>query len=235
MKTFSICQAFAFACVFALQAAFSPAQEATTTEASVTPGDVNLGVSRIYTFVDKTGLGHQHAIEGKLGSGSLMLGAETASGRLVFDMTSFDADTASARRYIGLQGTTDESTRSKVNNNMRGSYVLDVARYPTATFDVVSAIPTGQNSKRGLPSYELSGSFTLHGVKKPIRVIVDVEQARGWLHVRGNFAVKQTSFGITPYSKAFGAIGVADELQIHGDLWVAPTTQVSMAEIPERK
>jgi hypothetical protein len=66
-------------------------------------------------------------------------------------------------------------------------------------------------------------------------MIVDVEQARGWLHVRGEFTIKQTSFGITPYSKAFGAIGVADRLRIHGDLWVAPSTSVSMTEIPERK
>jgi polyisoprenoid-binding protein YceI len=235
MKTLSICQAFAFACVVAFPAALSPAQEATTTKASVSPGDVNLGVSRVYTFVEKTGLGHQHAIEGKLASGSLMLGAQTASGRLVFDMKSFDADTASARRYVGLQGTTDKSTRSKVNANMRGSDVLDVTRYPTATFDIESAKPTGKNSKRGLPTYRLVGNFTLHNVTKPIRVVAEVEQARGWLHVRGSFSIKQTSYGITPFSKAFGAIGVADDLRIYGDFWVAPNERISMAAIPERK
>ncbi len=202
---------------------------------SVAPGDVNLGVSRVYTFVDKTGLGHQHAIEGKLSSGNLMLGLESSAGQLVFDMRSFDADTAAARRYLGLEGTTGESTRAQVNANMKGNQVLDVARHATATFEIVSAIPTGQTSKRGLPTYQLTGDFTLHGVKKPISVLTEVEQARGWLHVRGNFVIAQTSFGITPYSKAFGAIGVADSLRIHGDLWVAPNTRVSMEQIPERK
>lgn len=40
------------------------------------------------------------------------------------------------------------------------------------------------------------------------------------LHVRGRFAVLQTQYGIKPFSKGLGAIGVADELQIWGDLWV---------------
>ncbi len=202
---------------------------------SIGPGDLNLGVSRVYTFVDKTGLGHQHGIEGKLSSGSLVLGAESAAGQLVFDMRSFDADTDAARRYVGLSGTTGESTRSQVNANMKGEYVLDVQRYPKATFDVASAKATGQTSPRGLPTYELTGTFTLHGKRQPLRIVAEVEQARGWLHVRGSFAIKQTSFGITPYSKAFGAIGVADTLRIYGDLWVAPNERISMSEIPERK
>jgi hypothetical protein len=202
---------------------------------SVSPGDINLAVSRVYTFVDKTGLGHPHAIEGKLASGNLQLGAESAAGQIVFEMTSFDADTPAARRYLGLSGLTDESTRAKVNDNMRGPDVLDVRRYPQAIFVVASALPTGTTSKQGLPTYELTGTFELHGTRQPIRVIAEVEQARGWLHLRGNFAIQQTSYGITPFSKAFGAIGVADTLRIYGDLWVAPTAQISLSEIPERK
>lgn len=223
------------ACLVAML--FSPARagEQTQPRSAVGPGDVNTQVSRVYTFVDKTGLGHQHAIEGKLASGTLMLGALSDAGQLVFDMKSFDADTAKARRYIGLEGTTSESTRGQVTANMLGNHVLDVDHFPTATFDVTSALPTSKRSDQGLPRYELSGTFTLRGVKRPLRLIAEIEQARGWLHVRGSFPVKQTSFGITPYSKAFGAIGVADELRIHGDLWVAPNTRVSMAEIPEHK
>jgi hypothetical protein len=48
-------------------------QESAPIKAEVTPGDINLGLSRVYTFVDKKGVGHQHAIEGKLSSGSLMM------------------------------------------------------------------------------------------------------------------------------------------------------------------
>ena len=208
----------------------------TKTTESAQPGDVNVRVSRVFTFVDKTGLGHQHAIEGNLAAGSrLQLGADSEAGRLVFDMRSFDADTPTARRYLGLSGDTDASTRSKVNANMKGRDVLNVQRYPQATFDVGSALATGKTSQRGLPTYELVGTFELHGTSKPIRILAEVEQARGWLHVRGNFVIAQTAYGITPFSKAFGAIGVTDSLRIHGDLWVAPSSRVSMSQIPARQ
>jgi polyisoprenoid-binding protein YceI len=204
-------------------------------QASPAPGDLNTDVSRVYIFVDKTGLGHQHAVEGNLASGKLLLGAQSAAGTLVFDMISFDADTSRARKYIGLAGTTDASTRSKVNANMKGSQVLGVQRYPIATFHVSSALPTGNTGKRDLPTYRLKGTFTLRRVTRPLVVVADVEQSDGWLHVRGNFVIKQTDFGIKPYSKVFGAIGVADALRIYGDLWVAPTEPLAIDEIPTRK
>ena len=121
------------------------------------------------------------------------------------------------------------------NTNMKGSDVLDVQRYPTATLQVSSALPTGGKSKHGLPIYQLKGSFTLHGKTQPVVIVAEVEQARGWLHLKGNFVIKQTAFGITPFSKAFGAIGVADALRIYGDLWVAPNDQVALNTIPSRK
>lgn len=225
----------AFTCLFVAPTTAKDTSQVVSKTVTANPGDVNVQVSRVYTFVDKTGLGHQHAIEGKLVSGSLLLGAESSAGKLVFDMRSFDADTATARRYIGLSGPTDAATRSKVNANMKGSDVLNVQRYPQATFDVHSAIATAQESKSGLPTYQLTGDFTLHGTTKPISMIVAVEQARGWLHVRGNFAINQTAYGITPFSKAFGAIGVTDKLRIHGDLWVAPNPRITMNDIPERR
>lgn len=202
--------------------------------ATPAPGEVNITVSRIYTFVDKTGFGHQHAIEGKLVSGHLLIGSETAAGKLIFDMKSFDADTAKARRYIGLSGTTDASTRSQVNASMKGSDVLNVQQHPTATYEVTSALPTGKKSRRGLPAYRLTGTFTLHGVARPLIVDADLEQARGWLHLRGHFTINQSAFGIRPFSKAFGAIGVADALRIHGDFWVAPNDRIAMSGIPAR-
>lgn len=199
------------------------------------PADVQTQASRVYVFVDKTGLGHQHGVEAKLLSSTLVLGADQNAGKLVFDMNSFDADTPAARKYVGLSGTTDAGTRSAVNKNMKGSAVLNVARYPTATFDIASAIPIGKTSSKGLPVYEFKGNFTLHGTTRPLAITAEVEQARGWLHLRGSFVIKQTSFGITPYSKAFGAIGVADHLKIYGDLFVAPTDKIAMTDIPSRQ
>ena len=216
----------------------SPASNAQVDKAStaqVQPAEVQTEASRVYVFVEKTGLGHQHGVEARLLKSSLALGASEDAGKLVFDMRSFDADTAVARKYVGLTGTTDENTRSAVNENMKGSAVLDVGRYPTATLDVTSAKATGQTSAKGLPVYQIHGLFTLHGTQRPLSFMVEVEQARGWLHIKGAFSIKQTEYGIKPYSKALGAVGVADELRIYGDLFVAPTQHVAMPSIPTRQ
>ena len=53
-------------------------------------------------------------------------------------MSSFTADSDDARRYVGLEGSTDSATRQEVNNNMLGPDVLDVQKYPTAKFKVNS-------------------------------------------------------------------------------------------------
>jgi len=210
------------------------AQDDRTSTSKVQPADVQIEASRVYVFVEKTGLGHQHGVEAKLLKSSLVLGAKQDAGVLVFDMKSFDADTAVARRYVGLTGTTDEKTRTAVNANMKGAAVLDVERYPTAKFDVSSVIATGKTNNKGVPIYQLDGMFTLHGKQRPLSFTAEVDQARGWLHIKGVFSIKQTDFGITPYSKVLGAVGVADELRIYGDLFVAPTEQVDMQSIPAK-
>ena len=219
---------------FAVTTSILNAQDNQESGANFQPADVQIEASRVYVFVEKTGLGHQHGVEARLLKSTLSLGASQDAGKLVFDMNSFDADTEAARKYVGLTGTTDENTRMAVNENMKGTAVLAVDRYPTATFDVKSAKATGQSTAKGLPLYELNGTFTLHGKARPLSFVAEVEQTRGWLHVKGAFSIKQTDYGIKPYSKILGAVGVADELRIYGDLYVAPTQHVILQNIPKR-
>ena len=185
-------------------------------------GQVNTEHSRVYIFVDKTGVvGHQHAIEGKLTSGNLLLNS-TGNGALVFNMKSFDADTARARKYIGLEGTTDEATRKKVNDNMLGVEILNVNKFSAAKFERTTLQEKKTMSKRHLPEYLLVGDFTLHEKTRPGEILCDLEVKDGWNHFRGGFKILQSDYGIKPFSKMLGAVGVTDELTIYGDLWVVP-------------
>jgi polyisoprenoid-binding protein YceI len=169
--------------------------------------------------VDKTGLGHEHGVEGKIKSGAIQLGARSNAGSIEFDMTSFTADTDRARKYVGLEGSTSASTRQQVNKNMLGSDVLNVAKYPTALFAIESALH--RKTKQGKPVVELKGEFTLHGTTRPLTLYAEPSQRDGQWNLRGDFAIRQTEFGITPYSAALGTVGVADQLKIFGDLWIA--------------
>ena len=184
------------------------------------PGQVDLQRSRAYVRIGATGLGHEHGAEGRLKSGVLVLGANASAGELVFDMTTFATETAASRAYVGLGGGSDASTAAKVTANMLSSEVLNVAKYPLATFRIRSSAALPKRQPSDPQSYQLDGDFTLHGVTKPLQVIAAAEQLGALVHLRGQFSVRQTQFGITPYSKAFGAVGVADELKIWGDLWV---------------
>ena len=148
--------------------AYSQAQQATGQAAgqrgaavrTLKPGEIEVQASRVYVFVGKTGLGHDHGIEGRLRSGQLNLGAKEKAGRLEFDLRTFVADTAAARQYVGLGGQTDRKTADKVTSNMQSAAVLDVARFPIATLDVASivALPRQGNQPQ---QYQLTGDFTL--------------------------------------------------------------------------
>jgi polyisoprenoid-binding protein YceI len=189
-------------------------------------GDVYLPSSRVYIFVGKTGFGHEHGVVGRLKSGRVRLDVPQQSGQLVFDMRSFVADTEEARKFVGLDGTTDASTQREVNANMQGNAVLDVARYPVSTFTMSSVTRLPQLSSRGLPQYQFVGDFTLHGATQRIQVVADAEEKNGWIHLRGGFTMQQSQFGITPFTKAFGALGVTDQLKVWGDVWLSKERQM---------
>jgi YceI-like domain len=210
-------------------------QTGSTGRQTYEPGEIHLENSRVYIHVDKTGLGHEHAVEGKLASGALKLDGSSPPGELVFDMASFTADTDTARRYIGLEGSTDAATRDKVTSNMRGADVLNVQQYPTARFEVTSVSQLQERSRRDLPQYQIEGRFTLCGTTRPIRITADAESRDGWTHLRGGFSILQSAYGMTPFSTAFGTIGVADRLAIWGDFWIAERVLVVEQQTPARR
>jgi polyisoprenoid-binding protein YceI len=187
------------------------------------PGQIDIRASRVFILVGKTGLGHQHGIEGRIKDGSLALGATAGAGRIVFDITTFQADTPEARQFVGLEGVTDTATQRQVNANMLGPDVLDVRRFPTASFKVESILRLAA-PRAAAPQYQLEGDFTLHGTTKKLKLVAEATPTSGYVRLRGKFSIMQSEYGITPYSKAFGAIGVADTLTIWGDLWVVADT-----------
>ena len=180
--------------------------------------EVDVKASRVFIHVRKSGLGHEHAVVGQVKSGALHRGRKKGAGELVFDMPTFAADTAEARKYVGLKGATGASMQKDVTANMLGADVLDVGKFPTATFTIASATRLAELSAEGHPQYRLEGEFTLHGVKQPLKFDAEEIADENGVRLRGAFTIRQTDFGIQPYSKAFGTIGVADELTIYGEM-----------------
>ena len=185
--------------------------------------EVDTDASRIFVKVGTaTRLGHEHGVQGNLKSGQVTLGGE---GELVFDMASFTADTADARKRVGLEKKkVSENEAKKVTAAMRSAEVLDVAQYPTATYPVTSITPLDKQAAGEPGMYQLEGRFTLHGSEKKLQFKARVERAEkeGQLKMTGTFTIKQTDHGIKPYSALGGLAKVADELEISGDIILKP-------------
>jgi len=179
--------------------------------------------SRVYVFVAKKGAGHDHGVEGRLAAGTVRLGQAAGAGDMTFDLKAFQVDSDVARRFIGLPGETDASDQAAATTNMRSAAVLDVAQFAAAKYTIDAAKPVA--AVAGLPgaSYQFDGELELHGVKKKISFYGGVEALDGGrIRIRGRFPLKQTDFGIKPFSKLLGAVGIADELQVYGDIILVP-------------
>lgn len=187
---------------------------------ALAPGDVDTQLSRVYVFIGKKRLGHEHGVEGRVQSGEIHLDGDVP-GEIVFDMASFVADTDAAREYVGLEGTTEEDEQNDVTSTMTGSKVLHVSEFPTATFAIVTIEKLDEMTDDGHPLYAFTGEFTLHGETREIEFqAATTEEQDGRVRLQGDFQVKQSDYGIRPYSAFFGAVAVTDELKVYGDLWI---------------
>jgi polyisoprenoid-binding protein YceI len=167
-------------------------------------------------------------VEGQLKQGRINLNAVGAPGSLVFDMASFSADTPEARKFVGLQKSAESATQlDQINRTMRGDSVLDVAKFPAASFTIKQIKKLDKPSQRNLTRVQLDGDFSLRGATRPIQVVAEVEEKTGWTHLTGGFTLLQSQFGITPFKKAFGAVGVTDQLSVWGDLWISKQRQIA--------
>ena len=180
---------------------------------------VDVEASRIYVKVGSdTRLGHEHGVEGRMKSGKLTPGG---AGEFVFDMESFTADSAEVRKRVGLgKKKMSKNEAKKVTDAMRGSDVLDVERFPTATLRIVSMKPLDKQEAGKPGAYLVEGRFTLHGVegKLAFKAKLEMGDKEGDWKLSGTFPLKQTDYGIKPYSALAGLARVKDELEITGEL-----------------
>jgi polyisoprenoid-binding protein YceI len=105
--------------------------------------------------------------------------------------------------------TSDDSRR---DNQFRGR-IMDVARYPTATFMLTSPIELGSLPADGATvTVPATGDLTVRGVKKPVTVDVTAQRSGGTISVNGTIPVVFADYGIPDPS--FGPASVED----HGEI-----------------
>ncbi len=156
--------------------------------------------------------GHNHLIASHQVNGKVYLHQEiTRSGfDLVMPVDSLEIDPAELRREEGPDFPPDvpESAKQGTRKNMLSATLLEAERYPDVK---LSTAAVEGSSLDALTVTALVGvKDQQHEVRIPVAAMLDGEQ----LTATGEFKVKQTDLGLTPFSALMGALQVQDELTV---------------------
>ncbi|MBB3221485.1 YceI family protein [Pseudoduganella umbonata] len=154
-------------------------------------------------------LGHDHVVAARRIDGRV----DPAAGLAVlrFRLDEMTVDEAVLRHEAGLatQPSADAIAGTRVNMLTK---VLDAQRHPFVEVRV----------QRGAQAGMLQADITLHGVTRRYTVPVAIEPGPQGLTARGALTLRQTDFGITPFSVMGGAMAVQDALEIRFALPARP-------------
>jgi polyisoprenoid-binding protein YceI len=131
---------------------------------------------------------------------------------------SFDQKTNSVQLTVDaakMRVLDPPSRRDKVQANMLGPQVLDVAKYPTISYRSTALEDVGSVKGSGAKRWVVNGDLTLHGQTHPIPLSVERFDAT---HFTGSAVIKQSAFGITPLRVAGGTVRVKDDVHLIFDV-----------------
>ncbi|HEY0882967.1 MAG TPA: YceI family protein, partial [Archangium sp.] len=130
--------------------------------------------------------------------------------QLTADVASLTPDEPEARRRYHLPNTPlSDEQRASVKKHMLEEGQLDVARFPTISFQLTALRPGAEGTMI------CQGSLTLHGVTKPVTLAVKIEREGDLLRGKGKVRFNTSDFGIKPYSAALGLVRNKDEVELH--------------------
>ena len=120
------------------------------------------------------------------------------------------ADVSSLEVLKGEGGITPLSGPEKATIRGNALKSLDAQRFPSIKFHAsnISESPDG---------YRLVGELTIHGTAKRLEVALHVEDHGDTWQMSAEADVRQSDFGVKPYSMMMGALKVADTVTVSLD------------------
>lgn len=146
-------------------------------------------------------LGHDHLVASRHVSGTVSPTQNRAD--FQFRLDQLTVDEAELRIAAGLEKQPSADAIAGTRNNML-TRVLDAERYPLVTV----------HAARGAAGQPLQVAITLHGVTRNMAIPAVIRETNGVMTVTGSVNLKQTDFGITPFSVMAGALAVQDQLEL---------------------
>jgi hypothetical protein len=170
---------------------------------------------RVYRAGPLAKLGHNHLITSGGESGFAWQGREPAGSgfELHVPVRALVVDDPAARAAAGpdFAGSVPEAARDGTYQNLLRPEVLDGAKFPEV---VVRSGGLGGTWDHPVAVADL----TLRGVTRRVEVPLELHETGGTLTVSGSFQIRQSDYGLTPFSVAGGAIQVADEVDLAFEL-----------------
>lgn len=163
---------------------------------------------RIITYPEGR-LGHTHVIGGQALSGEFVIPENHHDLwlSLVIRVDALAVDEPAWRTDEGLDPDMTERAISGTRENMRSPRVLNAREFPVIRIRAAEA--SGPPWQSDVPAH-----ITLAGETREVMVPVSLHRSGPALEATGRFRIRQTSFGIEPFSALGGVLRVADEVLI---------------------
>lgn len=156
-------------------------------------------------------LGHNHVISSAAVSGDVYLddALDRSRLRLVLPVDGLVVDDARARAAEGedFAAPVPPEAREATRHNLLGPAVLDGGHFPQLELESVAIAGTRSSPRIGM-------RITIRGVSRQVPITASVQEGGDRLVASGAFEIRQSDFGITPFSVALGALQVQDTLRI---------------------
>jgi polyisoprenoid-binding protein YceI len=204
-------------------AEISSGQPGTEAEFQVPPGarafEIDPTRSIVTVLVYRAGpmarFGHNHVVTSGGETGLAWLGRDLSESgfEIRIPVASLVVDDPAARAAAGEEfaGEVPVPAREGTYRNMTRAEVLDVAKFPDIIVRCASLAGTWEQPVA-------AADLTIRGVTRRIDVPVELARSVDTLSARGSLRIRQTDFGITPFSVGGGAIQVGDELDLRFEI-----------------
>lgn len=150
--------------------------------------------------------GHDLLIHVTAWEATLVVGEDAAQNSIVLDA---DPTSLQVREGTGGMKALDDDDKAGIRETIND----EILKGQAVEFRSTSVQPAADGGGLGV-----QGELTLVGTTRPVALDVTVDDGR----LQGSVVVKQTDWGIKPYSALFGALKVADEIELAIDVGLPP-------------
>jgi hypothetical protein len=145
-------------------------------------------------------LGHDHVVASRTLAGHVEPGAGRA--HLAFRLDQMSVDEPALLREAGIDTQPSPEAVEGTRKNMLGP-VLEAQRYPEVMLEA-----------EWRADGRMRVAVTLHGATRWLALPATVQVDAAQLSASGSLRLRQTDFGITPFSVGGGLLSVQDELEV---------------------